>query len=760
MVMGWSMKVSRVGERVSGSTWMKERKVEDCRRRRLSGGLFLAVVLPVLASCEGSEAGGVSGAANRAPVVVRVEVRPSSVALPGDRLELAVEVSDPEGDAVTVAWSAAAGMFDDVHALTTGYLVPDHLGPLDLTLQMMDSAGNSSTFTLPIVVGYEEEPDADRDGLTWAQGDCNDLDPAVSPTEAEVPDGIDNDCDGLVDEGSRVSDDDGDGQSELAGDCDDEDPTVYLGAQEGEVRDGVLVGDGIDNDCDGVVDEGTDSVDDDGDGYTDLEGDCLDTSASIHPGAEEVADGLDNDCDGFTDEGTVLSDDDGDGFSEVEGDCADTDATVYPGALELEDGLDNDCNGVVDDHASWTDDDGDGFSEAEGDCDDTRSTVYPGATETVDGLDNDCDQIIDEDTVAGDDDLDGYSETQGDCDDGRADVYPGAPELEDGVDNDCNGFVDEGTAGFDDDGDGYSEEEGDCDDGDPLVSPGVMEHVDGLDNDCDGEVDEGTQVYDDDGDGFSEVAGDCDDSRPDVYPGAEEQNDGVDNDCDGVGDPNSAPVAVAEVTIPETVCQEIELDGEGSYDPDDDPIAEYRWYVISRPDGSLAGDNWIEDAHSALARYVTDLPGDYTIGLLVSDGVSTSDVATVSFSVADRVFNTDPVAEAGDDQEVEATTHCAYSGDDWICPPCNSLQVALDGSGSVDPDGDRLFFDWTISSSTAPGAVLEGSLGVSPVLEIPAPPAEHGRTNTYAVLIKLEVTDCQGERDVDSLVVTYACTGL
>ena len=43
-----------------------------------------------------------------------------------------------------------------------------------------------------------------------------------------------------------------------------------------------------------------------------------------------------------------------------------------------------------------------------------------------------------------DDDNDGYTENQGDCDDTNATVYPGATELEDGIDNDCDDQIDEG----------------------------------------------------------------------------------------------------------------------------------------------------------------------------------------------------------------------------------------------------------------------------------------------------------------------------
>ena len=226
--------------------------------------------------------------------------------------------------------------------------------------------------------------------------------------------------------------------------------------------------------------------DQDGDGYGYCATDCNDFDPNIHPGLPEVCDGLDNDCNGVIDEGTECFDDDGDGYTEEGGDCNDSDAAISPGIPEqAENGIDDDCDGIVDDGA--VDADGDGYTTAAGDCDDSDDTVYPGAPELADDVDNDCDGTIDEGTVAYDDDGDGVTEKDGDCDDTDATIYPSAPETADFVDNDCDGTIDEGTNNHDDDGDGFTEIGGDCDDTDSSINPAEPEVVgDGIDNDCDG----------------------------------------------------------------------------------------------------------------------------------------------------------------------------------------------------------------------------------------------------------------------------------
>jgi hypothetical protein len=218
----------------------------------------------------------------------------------------------------------------------------------------------------------------DFDGDTfWCDVDCDDRDPTTYPgaAAADSPTACmtDADGDGYGDISPAVG-------VTAGADCDDGDPSVSPAAVTEGVGDEVDQDcDGtercyVDADDDGFVDGSTTVASADADcadagegSATEPSGDCDDTDALIHPAATEVVgDEVDQDCDGAE---TCYADADDDGYidgsttvasadadcgdrgegvaTDTLGECDDTDATVHPGVIEVEgDGVDQDCDGA------------------------------------------------------------------------------------------------------------------------------------------------------------------------------------------------------------------------------------------------------------------------------------------------------------------------------------------------------------------------------------------------------------------------------
>lgn len=274
--------------------------------------------------------------------------------------------------------------------------------------------------------------------------------------ETEVCDGVDNDCDGNIDENVQ-------------------------GAMDAEVCDG------RDNDCDGQTDEGLlnacgtcgegpeevcNARDDDCDNLID-EG-VRNACRGCGPVPEEVCDASDNDCDGQIDENFGEL---GEACSEGLGSCRETgvyicsptglgvacNAEPGQGSLETCNQLDDDCDGRVDE----------GTGE---DC----------GTEICDGQDNDGDGVVDE--GGREDGMACESNLQGLCQPGFTSCVDGdliceprtQPTTErcNDIDDDCDGRVDENAVDLN--------RCGDC-------GPAVMEICNGIDEDCDDRIDDGAQ---------------------------------------------------------------------------------------------------------------------------------------------------------------------------------------------------------------------------------------------------------------------------
>lgn len=170
----------------------------------------------------------------------------------------------------------------------------------------------------------------------------------------------------------------------------------------------------------------------------------------------------------------------------------------------------------------------------------------------------------------------------------------------------------------------------------------------------------------------------------------------------------------------------VTLSGINSFDPDGDPIA-FQWTQVSGSPVTLNGADTAQATFTA-PLLAGGIGGSVTLrfALTVSDGALTG---TDEVTVTVEQENHAPTANAGTDQTVNSGT-----------------VVALDGSGSNDPDNDQLFFLWT--QVGGPSVQLVNDTTASPSFTAPAV------TGPTMLTFRLVVNDTLAGSVPDDVVIT------
>ena len=286
----------------------------------------------LLNQCEGHGGGAIDvlGAANHPPVLLEVAFATSKFELVCANQIVCATAQDPDNDPIEFVWMWLDGV--QVQGPIVDSLTVNDDGSTTECVSFLPDAAGRTTFSVLVydLLDNNGVPQRVEDWLL-AEGYPNDSHANVEFPSYAIACGAGEEC--AAGECVAVAEGCGGGPACAGGEI------CLAGVCVGPEAE--ICGDGIDNNWDGQIDEDCPPAcgdDEDQDTFVSVAcggSDCDDAQAAVNPGAAELCDGIDNNCNAVVDEGCEpqCEDVDNDGYASAAcggDDCDDQNEQVYP----------------------------------------------------------------------------------------------------------------------------------------------------------------------------------------------------------------------------------------------------------------------------------------------------------------------------------------------------------------------------------------------------------------------------------------------